>query len=1273
MRKFLTSLVLLVFMSPCFLRADETKVLSSSNAASRFNDDYQPVYDVDAKVTDDNNVKVRWSWDEIVPNKTLIDFESGDLSKYDFDNTVSNFPWVITENAYEGSYAIKSTNEGMSNSTSAIEITVDVLYDGLMGFNYRISSEKDYDLARFYIDGVMMMEASGDHAWSYREFEISEGTHTYRWEYAKDVSYEDGDDALYLDNVMLFGEVEPFAGGWIYYDDGECLGSTGAWGAPVYWAITFPNTEAYAGLTLSKVAIYDHSSNNAGTHTVNIYIGGTDAPGTLVSTTSAQLTGIGDMVEIELETPVELDGKEPLWISFYATGIHAPATVCAYADDPNSDWYSSDGVTWTHLDDILPDMYSWMIRGYLETPEGKTITLENEKSEPREIQFNSYKVYRYDYFGGEISDQTVDVVATGLTDTLCFDNSWTSLDDGVYQWGVSVVYDDNKKGAKNYSFQDDNESVIVWSNTLDNNMLANVSVEVTTNNNASPAGTLVKFVNKSEPEMGYDFEIVLDETGTYSWNKFRKGTYELTISKAGFESDAENKVMQIWADATVECELEEVVSEVDLYVSPTGWAMWTTEGDNALSYEVYLNDVLEKEVTKPYYQHENIVEGQTYTTKVIANYYTGSSNPTSYTWTYKDCDNYEGTTMFTAKYANGKAVLNWLTPGMDELLPQTLSYGFETNLDGWTTIDANLDDHVWYHSSECESGHAVEAVASHTGVGHICSESYCNANSSLFPDDYVVAPEKVVATATSKLTFWAAAQDEGYAAEHFGVAVSTEGNTSASDFTTIVEWTMVAKGEAKTERGTKAGNWYQYEADLSSYEGQEIWVAIRHFNTTDMFMLLVDDAELIDVIPMFGKSETSVIGAMVYRDGELVTPEPVVTGRFSEPMEILTEREYCVRVVYGGEMNDTYYAMSCPECITVSAQVTCYDPEDLYGIQSLNDYNQLGVRLVWPYSEPTSNWLYYDDGNKLDAIGGPEAFSWGIMFPAASLIGYQGTSLIKVALFDVAYSSGYIKIYQGGYNAPSTLVHTQPYSVPGTVNNFVELELTTPLTIDITKNLWITFSTLQGATFPAAVSANCGDPNSRWISLEESLWEDMSEYGLNYSWMIRAYVDDINNRGSKLSTLSHYNVYRGESADSFEFIGETLEETYFDKVNEGTYYYQVTAVYTEEGEECESNPANAYGYEDQDYIVVEVKVESVNENAIEDLSIYPNPTKDVLNIAAESMTRLTITNTLGQVVYDKAANSDKEILDMSQYESGIYMIRVTTENGVATKRITIVR
>ena len=82
--------------------------------------------------------------------------------------------------------------------------------------------------------------------------------------------------------------------------------------------------------------------------------------------------------------------------------------------------------------------------------------------------------------------------------------------------------------------------------------------------------------------------------------------------------------------------------------------------------------------------------------------------------------------------------------------------------------------------------------------------------------------------------------------------------------------------------------------------------------------------------------------------------------------------------------------------------------------------------------------------------------------------------------------------------------------------------------------------------------------------------------------------------------------------------------------------------------------------------VVPVNVEENNAN---NMSIYPNPTDGILNIEVESMTRITIFNTMGQVVYDNEVVSDKETIDMTQYNEGMYLLRITTENGMMTEKV----
>ena len=148
-------------------------------------------------------------------------------------------------------------------------------------------------------------------------------------------------------------------------------------------------------------------------------------------------------------------------------------------------------------------------------------------------------------------------------------------------------------------------------------------------------------------------------------------------------------------------------------------------------------------------------------------------------------------------------------------------FDFEDGFLRWTTIDADGDGYIWKLNRNW---------ANPSNAYSVVSESYDDYYElSLTPDNYLVSPFKLT---YGLISFRACAQDAAYPEEHFGVAISTTGNTDAADFTTIWETTMTAKAQ---------GQWYDFAIDLHEYEGQEIWVALRHFDCTNQFMIVVDD------------------------------------------------------------------------------------------------------------------------------------------------------------------------------------------------------------------------------------------------------------------------------------------------------------------------------------------------------------------------------------------------------------------------------------------------
>ncbi|MCH5177258.1 MAG: choice-of-anchor J domain-containing protein [Prevotellaceae bacterium] len=194
-------------------------------------------------------------------------------------------------------------------------------------------------------------------------------------------------------------------------------------------------------------------------------------------------------------------------------------------------------------------------------------------------------------------------------------------------------------------------------------------------------------------------------------------------------------------------------------------------------------------------------------------------------------------------------LVSWTAPDLDAVQAEEVTESFEEGTGGWTFIDADGDGFNWeYHYNTHETGTDITA---HTGEGTVHSASYDNdTQRALTPDNWLVSPDAVL---DGTFKFWAVGQDADYCKEHFQVYVSTESATDVSTFEPVSA-EFVATGEYK-----------EYTADLSSYAGAAGWIAIRHFNVTDEFELVVDDITFLA-----GTGSVEIDHFNIYLDGELV-------------------------------------------------------------------------------------------------------------------------------------------------------------------------------------------------------------------------------------------------------------------------------------------------------------------------------------------------------------------------------------------------------------------
>ncbi len=130
------------------------------------------------------------------------DWETGDMSQFNWATGGSSNWAVSTDNPYEGIYCIKSGVIG-NNQNNYLSLQYAVSNPDSISFWFKVSSESGYDYLRFYIDDDEQSEWSGEVGWMRKAYAVDAGIHTFKWSYSKDVSVAGGDDCAWIDYILL--------------------------------------------------------------------------------------------------------------------------------------------------------------------------------------------------------------------------------------------------------------------------------------------------------------------------------------------------------------------------------------------------------------------------------------------------------------------------------------------------------------------------------------------------------------------------------------------------------------------------------------------------------------------------------------------------------------------------------------------------------------------------------------------------------------------------------------------------------------------------------------------------------------------------------------------------------------------------------------------------------------------------------------------------------------------------------------------------------------
>jgi hypothetical protein len=117
-----------------------------------------------------------------------------------------DLPWEITpDRSHTGNQCIRAgAIDGIQDSNLVLQ---GECVKGTIRFWRRLSTEDGYDMYRFFINGTLQEEGSGETEWQQVSFPIvREGISTFEWCYEKDGAYSSGADTVWIDDVEIIAD-----------------------------------------------------------------------------------------------------------------------------------------------------------------------------------------------------------------------------------------------------------------------------------------------------------------------------------------------------------------------------------------------------------------------------------------------------------------------------------------------------------------------------------------------------------------------------------------------------------------------------------------------------------------------------------------------------------------------------------------------------------------------------------------------------------------------------------------------------------------------------------------------------------------------------------------------------------------------------------------------------------------------------------------------------------------------------------------------------------
>ncbi|MCX6248169.1 MAG: T9SS type A sorting domain-containing protein [Bacteroidetes bacterium] len=130
------------------------------------------------------------------------DWETGNFTKFPWQFT--DTPWVICDTVVWEKLHSAQTVHMTGAGNSGLTLHYNVLLDDSISFHRKLHSQPLADMMKFYIDGSMVGQWSGNSTtWKYSAFPVLAGPHDFKWEFLKTSTANPNDFSAYLDFIVF--------------------------------------------------------------------------------------------------------------------------------------------------------------------------------------------------------------------------------------------------------------------------------------------------------------------------------------------------------------------------------------------------------------------------------------------------------------------------------------------------------------------------------------------------------------------------------------------------------------------------------------------------------------------------------------------------------------------------------------------------------------------------------------------------------------------------------------------------------------------------------------------------------------------------------------------------------------------------------------------------------------------------------------------------------------------------------------------------------------